>query len=382
MYNRLILLDKSQTFFLWGSRQTGKSTLLGNRFPDSQIIDLLKSDVFARYVSHPNLLREDLQSHAPGTLIVIDEIQKIPQLLEEVHWLIERSKLCFALSGSSARKLRRGHANLLGGRALRRELYGLVSAELGADFNLLHALNQGYLPSFYLSDINSWKRKVLSYVGDYLKEDIAAEGLIRGLTGFSNFLTAATLSDTEVISFSTFAREVGVSANTIKEYFSILEDSLIGSFLPAYTTRAKRRTVAAPKFYFHDVAIVNFLAQRGQIEFGSELCGKAFENWIAHELRAYNEYSSRLEFISYWRLSSGIEVDFIIGDMKLAIEAKSSRKINSDHLKGLRELKIEHSKIQRCIIVSCGDENRTTDDGIQIMSAENFAQELWAGKIF
>ena len=318
----------------------------------------------------------------PGALVVIDEIQKVPQLLDEVHGLIESRKLVFALSGSSARKLRRGHANLLGGRALRRELFGLSAAEIGSDFNLLKMLNQGYLPTHYASSQNDWKRLVLSYVGDYLREDIAAESLVRGLSGFSSFLSAAAFSDTEIISFTAFSRDVGVSANTIREYFSILEDSLIGSFLPAFTLRAKRRTKAGPKFYFHNVGIVNYMAKRGQIELGSEQCGKAFENWVAHELRCYNEYTNQLEPISYWRLSTGVEVDFIVGDMKIAIEAKSSHRIHSDHLKGLKELAREHPKVGKRLLVCTSSERRSTEDGIQIIPASEFTQDLWSGKLF
>jgi predicted AAA+ superfamily ATPase len=384
MYNRLISLDinPKQSFYLWGARQTGKSTLLREKYPNSYYIDLLQSDIYARYVIQPHLIREDLAHLHPGALVVIDAIQKVPQLLDEIHGLIERRKLVFALSGSSARKLRRGHANLLGGRALRRELFGLSAAELGSDFNLLKMLNQGYLPPHYASSPNDWKRLVLSYVGDYLKEDIAAESLVRGLSGFSSFLSAAAFSDTEMISFTAFSRDVGISANTVKEYFSILEDSLIGSFLPAFTLRAKRRTKAGPKFYFHNVGLVNYMAKRGQIELGSEQCGKAFENWVAHELRCYNEYTSQLETISYWRLSTGVEVDFIIGDMKIAIEAKSSHRINSDHLKGLKELAREHPKVGKRLLVCTSSERRSTEDGIQIIPASEFIEDLWSGKLF
>ena len=204
MYKRLILLEKKpkQSFFLWGARQTGKSTLLSTQFPEATYIDLLHSDIFAKYVTQPHLIREELAHLEPGSLVVIDEIQKVPALLDEVHGLIESRKLNFALSGSSARKLRRNHANLLGGRAIRRELFGLSAAELGADFDLTRMLNQGYLPSHYTCDPADWKRVALSYAGDYLREDVAAESLSRGLTGFSTFLHAAAISDTEILTSS------------------------------------------------------------------------------------------------------------------------------------------------------------------------------------
>jgi uncharacterized protein len=222
----------------------------------------------------------------------------------------------------------------------------------------------------------------LSYVGDYLKEDVAAESLNRGLSGFATFLEAAALSDGEVVSFASFAREVGFSQNTIREYFDIHVDSLIGSFLPAYTKRAKRRTTSAPKFYFHDIGVVNHLARRGQIELGSELSGKAFENWVAHELRSYNEYADRLQHLSCWRLTTGVEVDFVIGDMLAAIEAKCSSAITTAHCKNLRQLGTDFPQVGRRIIVYVGEQRRTTDDGIEILPYNDFLTELWNGAIF
>ncbi|HYX38263.1 MAG TPA: AAA family ATPase, partial [Oligoflexus sp.] len=211
MYNRMISLSKipNRSFFLWGPRQSGKSTLLHKLYPNAKYIDLLQSDVFASYVRRPALLRElDTQAN----LIVIDEVQKIPELLDEVHWCIENQKRIFALCGSSARKLKRGHANLLGGRALRYELYGLSAQEIGPEFGLIRMLNHGYLPSHYDCDEKELKRLLLSYVGDYLREEVAAEGLVRNLTVFSDFLNMAALSDSEQINFASFARDLGVSS--------------------------------------------------------------------------------------------------------------------------------------------------------------------------
>jgi predicted AAA+ superfamily ATPase len=261
MYNRLISLNKvpSRSFFLWGPRQSGESTLLHALYPDAKFIDLLQSDVFASYVRRPALLRE-LDTDA--RLIVIDEVQKIPELLDEVHWCIENQKRIFALCGSGARKLKRGHANLLGGRATRYELYGLSAKEIGDEFDLVRLLNHGYLPSHYDCSEEEIKRLLLSYVGDYLREEVAAEGLVRNLTVFSDFLNMAALSDSEQINFASFARDPGVSAHTSKEYFNILIDTLIAWYLPLHRHRPKRKAAASTKFYFSDVGVVNLLTKR------------------------------------------------------------------------------------------------------------------------
>jgi predicted AAA+ superfamily ATPase len=385
LFIRSIKLNHSigRTFFLWGSRQTGKSTLLRERFADAVWIDLLKSDEFARYATQPNLLREELWNHETSQFIVIDEVQKVPALLNEVHWLIENKGLKFALCGSSARKLKRGHGNLLGGRALRFELFGLTSEELGKGFNLTHLLNRGYVPNHYLAPESDIRRLFESYCADYLTEEVAGEALVRNIPAFANFLAISALSDTEVVSFATFARDVGVSANTIKEYFAILEDTMIGAFLPAFQKRPKRRTTLSPKFYFGDVGVVNALAKRWAISPGSELFGKAFENWLAHELRSYNQYCSRFESIGYWQLTTGVEVDFVVGTEKpIAIEAKSTKGVNAGHLKGLRQFKIEYPEALRLIVVSLDPRRRTLEDGLEVWPYEDFVRALWRGEFF
>lgn len=382
MFSRALVLPPAgtATFFLWGPRQTGKTTLLRAHYPDAAWIDLLKADEFRRYVQNPELLRDELRGMPPGTFVVIDEVQKVPALLDEVHWLHESWGIRFALCGSSARKVRRGHANLLGGRALRYELFGLVSAELGTDFELERLANAGYLPRICTS---ARPRRLLeAYVGDYLKEEIAAEGLVRNLPVFSEFLNAAALSDTELVNFSTIARDCGVSSHTVKSYFEILEDTLLGRWLPAYRKRPKRRVIGAPKFYFGDVGVVNFLAKRRNLEAGSELFGKAFENWLFHELLTYDRYRARQADLSYWRLASGIEVDFIVNDVEHALEAKATRKVTADHLKGLRHLRDDHPRVKRRLVVCLETKRRTTGDGIEIWPATSFARALWAGEIF
>ncbi len=363
------------TFFLWGPRQTGKSTLLRHTFPDALWIDLLKSDEYRRYLERPALLREELAAYARPPQVVIDDVQKVPALLDEVHWLHENRKVRFALCGSSARKVRRGQANLLGGRAVRYELHGLTAAELGSAFDLERLLNHGYLPPHYES--GHVDRLLASYVGDYLKEEVAAEGLVRNLPVFSAFLGAAALSDGDLVNFANIARECGVSGHTVKGHFGILEDTLIGRWLPAYTRRPKRRVIAAPKFYFADVGVVNHLARRGRIQPRSELFGKAFENWVHHELVAFAAYHAPSVELSYWRLASGIEVDFIVGHMDVAIEAKASGRITADHLNGLRHLHTDHPHARR-VVVCLEPRRRTTDDGIEILPVGAFIAELGA----
>jgi predicted AAA+ superfamily ATPase len=382
MFTRRLSLPPAptETFFLWGPRQTGKSSLLKATYPGAVWIDLLKAEEFRRYTENPEWLRQEIPLPGIEGFVVIDEIQKVPQLLDEVHWLMENRGQNFALCGSSARKVKRGHANLLGGRAVRYELHGLVSAELEKDFDLNRLLNQGYLPRHYLS---AKPRQLLnSYIADYLKEEISAEGLVRNLPVFSGFLSVAALSDTELINFSTIARECGVSSHTIKGYFQILEDTLLGRWLPAYRRRPKRRVIGAPKFYFADVGVVNVLAKRGVLEPGSELYGKAFENWAFHELTAYNLYSEAWADLSFWRLASGIEVDFIVNHMETAVEAKAVRKITGDHLKGLRHLLEDHPQVKTRIVVCLEVKERRTEDGIWVLPAASFCRKLWAGEWF
>jgi uncharacterized protein len=382
MFQRMLRLPPSgsETFFLWGPRQTGKSTLLKAAYPDALWVDLLKSDEYRVFLQNPERLREVLDARPATRQVVIDEIQKVPQLLDEVHWLHENRNVRFALCGSSARKVKRGAANLLGGRAVRYELHGLTAAEIGARFDLNRALNHGYLPNIYLSE--RARRLLDSYVADYLKEEIAAEGVVRALPVFSEFLDLAALSDTQLVNYSTIARDCGVSSPSIKGYFEVLVDTLLGRWLPAYKKRPKRRVIGAPKFYFADVGVVNRLAKRGRIEAGSELFGKAFENWVFHELIAHNAYTEAFAQLSYWRLASGIEVDFIINDMEIAIEAKATAKVTSDHLRGLRALIEDHRRVQRRVVVCLERTARTTEDGILILPPHDFCSRLAAGELF
>ena len=379
MFKRLLQLpDKpTKSFFLWGPRQAGKTTLLKHHYAEALRIDLLKTDELIRYLRQPSILREEAAALPPSRLIVIDEIQKAPALLDEIHFLIEEEKRSFVLCGSSARKVRRGHANLLGGRALRYELLGLVAEEIGPEFSLSRLLNTGPLPSHYGAD--HAELALRSYVEDYLREEILEEGLTRNLPVFSDFLRVAAIGDTEMVNISNVARESGMAASTVRDHYAILVDTLMGAFLPAFTKRPKRRTIQAPKFYFRDLGVVNHLARRGAIKPGSELFGKAFENWLFHELSVHTRYRELFYDLSYWRLSSGIEVDFILNGGKVAIEAKGKSRVTSKDANGLLQFKKDFPEVRQLIIVCLENRMRKTDDGILIIPHQEFTKLLWQG---
>lgn len=375
------------SIFLLGQRSVGKSYLLKTNYPDALYIDLLETDTYDKYQSSPKLLREEIialkeRKQLKNNLVIIDEVQKIPELLNEVHLLIERQGVNFILCGSSARKLKRQGINMLGGRAVKQVLYGFNIYELIQDqnFNLEDYLNKGYIPRHYLS--NKYKTLTKGYIDTYLKEEILIEGLVRNLPAFRNFLEAASFSDGEMLNYENIASDCHVSSPTVKAYFQILEDTLLASFLPSYTKKAKRRVIQAPKFYYHDLGIVNALQKRNEIKLGTNEAGKAFENAIYHELQSYISYKSLDTQLSYWRLSTDTEVDFIVGDMAVAIEAKSGHCKKSSDLKGLREIIKDHPKIKQRIVVCNAEQSRKTDDGIWILKLKDFIDDLWAGNIF
>jgi predicted AAA+ superfamily ATPase len=375
-------MSSTDTCFLWGPRQTGKTTLLRQLFPSATRYDLLLADEYRRLVQDPTLIRQEcrargLDGSTQTDPIIIDEIQKIPALLDEVHWLIENVGLRFILCGSSARKLRRHHGNLLGGRAVRYELFPFVSAELD-DFDLDRALNHGLVPRHYLA--KSPRPLLEAYAGDYLREEITAEALTRNVPAFSRFLEVAALTNGELVSYSNIARECGVSSPTIKQYYQILEDTLIGFQLPSFRRRAKRRVVAAPRFYFFDVGVVAQLARRGVVRPGSELFGRAFEHFLVTEVRAHASYSGSHYPLAYWRTVSQIEVDCVLGDGEVAIEIKSTEKADDRHFKGLREFRREFPG-GRCILVSRDPRPRVSDDGIEVLPWTMFLESLWAGEL-
>jgi predicted AAA+ superfamily ATPase len=382
MYKRKLQLGLSseETCFLWGPRQTGKSTLLKNLFPEAINYDLLLSDHYRRFTAEPWILRQECNALSLNGAnqkypIIIDEVQKVPGLLDEVHWLIENRGLRFILCGSSPRKLKRTQANLLGGRGVRYELFPLVYPEIPG-FSLLKALNHGLLPRHYLGKFP--QKLIRAYVSGYLKEEIAAEALIRNIPAFNRFLEVAALSNGEMVNFTNIAADCGVSAPTVREYFQILEDTLMGRFLPAYRKKIKRRLITTSRFVFFDIGIVAQLTRRGEVKEGSELFGKAFEHFITLEVLAHSSYSDLDYPVFYWRTASQLEVDLILGK-DTAVEIKSTEKVTDRHLKGLRAFKEEHTA--RTILVSRDPRPRKTHDDILILPWQDFLDRLWANDI-
>jgi predicted AAA+ superfamily ATPase len=372
-----IKLPAGQSAFLWGARKTGKTTLLRQQFANAFWIDLLDFDLFLRLSQNPKELRQMIDTQAKKT-IVIDEVQKIPQLMDEIHWLIENKHYQFLLSGSSARKLKRGNTGLLGGRAWRYELFPLVSKEIGSQLNLSKALCSGFIPAHYLS--SDFHMDLQAYITDYLKEEIQAEALTRNLPAFSLFLKSAALTNGMLLNYSNTAREAGVSAKIIREYYQILEDTLIGKRLLPWKQSKKRRLIDTAKFYFFDVGIVSGLLNYRSLTPGTNEYGRAFEHFILQECWAYNHYSRKNLELSFWRTANGAEVDLIIGDGEAAIEIKSSNHAG-ERTKGLH-LFSQEAKCRQYFIVSRDPFPRKLQNGFQIIPWQQFCTRLWQGDIF
>jgi predicted AAA+ superfamily ATPase len=379
MFKRLQDLKNrgNESAFLWGARQTGKSTLLKALFPRSPCYDFLLSDVYEKFSRRPSQLRAELSERPPakGTPVLIDEVQLVPDLLPEIQWMIVNLGIAFILSGSSPRKLKRVGANLLGGRALRYELFPLVWKEIPG-FKLERALNQGLLPRHYL--LGAASPAMQAYVGDYLKEEIAAEARQRRIPTFSRFLEAAALTNGEVVNQTNIARECGLSVPTVSDYFDILVETLVGRFVPAYQARPKRRIVSAPRFYFFDVGLANYLLQRGNLTPRSEAFGKAFEHFMFQELKAHAHYSGLNYPISYWRTTSQYEVDFVLGH-NVAVEIKSTEEINSKQLRGLNAFGEEYPGMKRFLVSR--DPTPKKYEGVRAVPWTQFLEELWSGAI-
>lgn len=381
MIKRFITKDNflNESYFLFGARQTGKSTLLWELFPEAAFYDLLENNTFERLQRNPSLLRQNLEMLEPGTLVIIDEIQNLPELLNEVQWLMVRKGHRFILSGSSARKLRRSGVNLLGGRAIMQTFYPFVSHEI-QDFDIVKAVNQGMLPRHYLASEKNYWDLLQAYVSVYLKEEIKAESLVRNLSSFNRFLEAAALTDGEMVNYNNIASDCGVDAKTAKEYFSILEETLIGYMVPAYTKTVKRKVRQSPKFYFFDVSIPNYLLGRRMMQPGSDSFGHAFEHLAIQELIAYLGYRRVQNALSYWHTYNGYEVDAVLGDAEVAIEIKATNEVQHRHLHGLKAFKEEHPDA-RLVVVSL-DPNPRLMNGVEIMPATYFFRQLWDEKIF
>jgi len=373
-------LPHGQSAFLWGPRKTGKTTYLREKYPDSLFYDFLKTDLFLDFSKRPALLREQLLSKEDQKLkhpIILDEVQKIPKILDEVHWLIENKGLRFILCGSSVRKLKRGRSNLLGGRAWRYELFPFVSKEL-EDWELLNVLNRGMIPDHFFQ-VN-YKKALRAYVQDYLKEEIFAEGLTRNIPAFSRFFDAMGYSHGELTNFSDIARDCAVDSKTVKEYYQILADTLLGTMVEPFKKRQSRQVISrASKFYLFDVGVASYIAKRRIEEEKGELFGKAFEHFIFMELSAYNSYNE-LDFgLNFWRTKSGLEVNFILGNGEVAIEVKGTNRVNNKILRGLKAFNDEYKP--REALVVCNETEERICGEIRIVPYKKFLCDLWAGKI-
>lgn len=378
-----ISLPKKQSAFLWGARKTGKTTYLKEKFPDSIVYDFLKTDVFFEISKRPSLLREWLLAKNEAVLkepIILDEVQKVPQALDEVHWLIENKGLRFILCGSSARKLKRGHANLLGGRAWRYELFPFVSAEIGK-INLLRVLNHGLIPVHYLQNGQDCKKSLEAYTQDYLKEEVFAEGLARDIPAFSRFFDAFGYTHGQLTNYSNIARECGVDAKTVKEYYQILVDTLLAIRVEPFKKRQSRQVITkAAKYYLFDVGVAGYLTKRHIEQQKGEEFGKAFEHFMLMEIAAYNSYMEKGSIINFWRTKSGIEVDFVLRDGEIAIEIKGSSRIDKRDLHSLEAFNEEYSSKRNILI--CNEKEKRVCGRIEVLPWEIFLQELWQGKIF
>lgn len=368
-------LPPRQSAFLWGPRRVGKSYWIRQNFPEAFLLDLLKTDVFAEYATRPALLRERLAAAPPG-LVVIDEVQKIPALLDEVHWLIENTARQFLLTGSSARKLRRGHANLLAGRAWRRSMLPLSIQEVDV-LDIERVMVSGLLPPHFLAKDPS--EDLRAYVADYLKEEIAAEALARDIPAFAEFLRVAALTSSELLNYTNVARETGVSAKVVRGYFDVLEDTYLGFRLRPWQKARRRRLTETEKFYLFDVGVANHLARR-RPRLGSAEFGKAFEHYILMELRAYQAYRQPDLDLAFWRTASGFEVDIVAGELDLAIEVKAGSRVHDGDLRGVRALADEHT-VRRIVVVSLETQPRTAAGGIEILPWRLFLERLWAGDL-
>lgn len=379
MYHRVFNIEEQldEGMFLFGARQVGKSTLLKERFPHAIYYDLLKSNVRRRLKRNPESFREALASKPAGTLVVVDEIQKVPDLLDEVHWLMVNKGLFFILSGSSARKLKRSGANTLGGRAEPRTLFPLVWPEVD-DFEIDRAVQNGMIPRHYM--VADATDRIEGYVDVYLKEEIQEEALVQDIDVFSRFMEVAAISDGEMINYENIGSDCGIAAKTVKAYFQILKDTLIGYEIPAYRKVIKRRLVQAPRFYYFDVGLTNYLLGRNSLKRGTADYGHAFEHYVIQEIIAYKGYSRSREIISYWHTYTHIEVDIVIGDANVAVEIKSCEEVKTKHKSGLKAFKEEHPDT-RLILVSLDPITRISDD-IELLYVTDFFKMLWDGEIF
>jgi uncharacterized protein len=377
IYQRFLKLPdliEKKSFFLFGPRATGKTTLIKTQLKGAKIYDLLDAEIYNRLLRRPKILEEEIEDLKQ--IIVIDEVQKLPHILDEVHRLIAEKNVRFLLTGSSARKLKRGGANLLAGRAWEAQLFSLSSIEI-KNFDLLRYLNRGGLPQVYHS--NDYQEELNSYVHTYLREEIQAEAVTRNVQAFAEFLDTIALSNGQEINYQSLASDCQVSTSTLKNYLQILTDTLLGFHLPGFSKTKKRKAINRSKFYLFDVGVTNQLCQRGEIKPKSELFGSAFEHFIITEMRSALSYFRSQKKMSYWRSTSQFEVDLLVGQ-DLAIEIKSTDLVQDKHLKGLRALK-EEGLFKNYLVVSLDPSQRKTSDGIEVLPWQVFLKRLWEKKL-
>lgn len=375
MYSRIISkpLQTERSFFLFGPRGTGKTTWLKNTFPDSLHLDLLDSSLYTDLTANPayikNIIPPDCEKR-----IIIDEVQRIPALLNEVHRLIENKQYSFILTGSSARSLRKKGTNLLGGRAFTYHMYPLTAVELGSVFSLKTSITYGHLPSIHTGiDREEYLR---SYVQTYLREEVLQEGLTRNLGAFARFLETASFSQGSLLNVSEVAREAGLERKTVANYFSILEDLLIAYFLPVFTRRTKRRLVTHNKFYYFDTGIFQTMRPKGPLDVPEEIGGSALETLVLQELKAINEYFNFRYSIYFWRTSNGTEVDFILyGDKGLlAIEVKNKKRVSGKDFNALKAFQTDYPEASLFLFYT--GERKEYYDSIYVLPVQEALREL------
>ncbi|MEN8758108.1 MAG: AAA family ATPase [Desulfobacterales bacterium] len=363
-----LLAKKSH--FLLGPRQTGKTFLIRHKLRKARVYDLLDSEIYLTLSRHPGRISEEIQPD--DRIVVIDEIQRLPELLNEVHRLIESRGIRFLLTGSSARKLRRGGINLLGGRARTKYLHPLTYKELNKHFDLYQAIEHGLIPSIYFSD--EPRADLQAYAGSYLQQEILAEGTTRNIPAFSRFLHVAALCNATIVNFTNVANDAQVARTTVYEYFEILKDTLLLYELPAWRKSKKRKPIASSKYYFFDIGVVSVLQDR-EFRAGTPEFGGAFETYLLHELKCFSDYVSG-ERLSYWRSTSGFEVDFILGD-HTAVEIKAKKNVSAKDIKPLRML-AEEAILKQYVCVSLEPRRRKVGD-IDILPYKEFLDLMWDG---
>lgn len=375
MYSRLIKnpVNSNKSFFLFGPRGTGKTTWIKASFPQALYMDLLEFDLYNDLTARPSRLNNLIPPNFHDW-IILDEIQRIPELLNEVHRLIEKHHYKFVLTGSSARSLRKKGVNLLAGRALTYKMYPLTAVELGSDFNLITSLKWGHLPT--IPSEEEPDRFLKAYVQTYLREEVLQEGLTRNIGSFSRFLETASFSQGAVLNVSEIAREAGIERMRVTSYFSILEDLLLGTRLPVFTKRAKRRMVSHPKFYYFDTGIFRAIRPMGPLDSPEEAEGPGLETLCFQELSAINDYFDYQYDLYYWRTSNGLEVDFILYGPKglMAFEVKRSSRLSKKDLNGLKMFHNDFPEAKLYLLY--GGSREEYENGIQILSVEKALKEL------